>query len=201
MSERFYNRVGADRIESRQIDELIGLARGLVADGTINQQEVEYLQKWLAVNVDTTGHPLIVSLYDRINEVLSDGTADDDERRELFDTLSGLTGGDVELGELLKPTDLPLCRPAPDLRFAGWRYTFTGTFNFGQRKACEQAVAERGAAHGSLTLKTNVLVVGSYATASWKHSSFGDKILRAATWRQDGKPIAIVSEDHWRAHL
>jgi hypothetical protein len=27
----FYNRVGGDRIASRQIDELIGIARGLVA--------------------------------------------------------------------------------------------------------------------------------------------------------------------------
>ena len=44
--DEFYNRVGGDRIASRQIDELIGIARGLVADDHINQPEVEFLQKW-----------------------------------------------------------------------------------------------------------------------------------------------------------
>ena len=34
--DEFYNRVGGDRIGSRQIDELIGIARGLVADNQIN---------------------------------------------------------------------------------------------------------------------------------------------------------------------
>ncbi|MET3522119.1 hypothetical protein [Mesorhizobium abyssinicae] len=41
MDDKFYNRVGGDRISSRQIDELIGLARGLPADGSINKAEVE----------------------------------------------------------------------------------------------------------------------------------------------------------------
>jgi hypothetical protein len=44
--DEFYNRVGGDRISSRQIDELIGIARGLTADRKINQPEVEFLQKW-----------------------------------------------------------------------------------------------------------------------------------------------------------
>ncbi|MER8413933.1 hypothetical protein [Mesorhizobium sp. M1342] len=48
MNDKFHNRVGGDRISSRQIDELIGLARGLAADGTINKAEIEFLQKWLA---------------------------------------------------------------------------------------------------------------------------------------------------------
>ena len=38
--EAFYNRVSSNRISSRQIDELVGLARGLCADGVINQAEV-----------------------------------------------------------------------------------------------------------------------------------------------------------------
>jgi hypothetical protein len=35
--DEFYNQVDGDRIASRQIDELIGIARGLVADDQINQ--------------------------------------------------------------------------------------------------------------------------------------------------------------------
>lgn len=62
MDNKFYNRVGGDRISSRQVDELIGLARGLAADGTINKAEVEFLQKWLAANAEISNQPLIRTL-------------------------------------------------------------------------------------------------------------------------------------------
>jgi NAD-dependent DNA ligase len=132
---------------------------------------------------------------------LSDSTVDRDEARELLDTLDSLASRDFELGEVLKSSTLPLCDPAPVLSFAGQKYCFTGTFNFGQRKACEQAAVERGAEAGSLMKKTNVLVIGIYATESWKHSSFGNKILNASEMRSGGVPISIVSEQHWASHL
>ena len=201
MDDEFYNRVGGDRISSRQIDELIGIGRGLVADGQINQAEVEFLQKWLAANLRISDQPLIRVLYQRIDQILTDGLLDDDEKAELLDTLNKFSNRDFELGEILKSTSLPLCQPAPNLEFDGVRYCFTGTFNYGQRKHCHQAVEERGATAGSLTQSTEVLVVGVYATESWKHSSFGNKILAAAEWREKGIPISIVSEDHWTKFL
>lgn len=201
MDDKFYNRVGGDRITSRQIDELIGLSRGLVADGQINQAEVEFLQKWLAANEAISDQPLIQTLYRRVNDILSDGVLDADEAADLLDTLNRFSNRDFELGEVLKSTSLPLCEPAPDLIFKGMRYTFTGTFNFGQRKHCEAAVIERGAATGGLSQKTDVLVIGVYATESWKHSSFGNKIMQAVEWRAKSLPISIVSEEHWVKHL
>ncbi len=201
MNDEFYNRVGGDRITSRQIDELIGLARGLVADNQINQAEVEFLQKWLAANAAISQQPLIHRLYWRINQILSDGVVDETEKAELLDTLNAFSNRDFELGETLKATTLPLCSPAPSLSFQGFRYCFTGTFNYGQRKHCEEAVTQRGAIAGGITQKTNVLVIGVYATESWKHSSFGNKILQAAEWRTQGYPISIVSEEHWVRHL
>ncbi|HWU16470.1 MAG TPA: BRCT domain-containing protein [Devosia sp.] len=201
MDDEFYNRVGGDRIESRQIDELIGISRGLIADGHINQAEVEFLQKWLVANMEVSQQPLIRVLYRRIDDVLADGIADEDEKVELLDTLSRFSRQDFEIGEPLKATTLPLCQPAPALTFSGLRYTFTGTFNYGQRKHCEAAVIERGATVGGIAQKTNVLVIGIYATESWKHSLFGNKIEQAVEWREQGYPIAIVSEEHWVSHL
>jgi len=201
MHERFYNRVGGERISSRQIDELIGLARGIAADGTLNQAEAEFLQKWLAVNADVSGHPIVRTLYDRVNEALRNGTLDDEESADLLQTLNAFSDRNFELGEVLKSTTLPLCHPAPPLRFASTTYCFTGTFNYGQRKFCEAAVVERGGTCASLSQKTDVLVIGLYATESWKHSSFGNKILKAAEMRDAGLPIAIVSEEHWTAYL
>jgi hypothetical protein len=185
MDERFYNEVGGSRISSRQIDELIGIARGVAADGTLNQGEIEFLQKWLAANAEISDQPVLRVLYRRINEILSDGVVDADECRDLLDTLNNFSSRDFELGEVLKSSTLPLCNPAPHLTFASTAYRFTGTFNYGNRKDCHQAVMNRGGFFGSLTKKTNVLVVGLYATESWKHSSFGNKILKACKWRDE----------------
>ncbi|GAA0676782.1 NAD-dependent DNA ligase [Sphingomonas insulae] len=201
IDDDFYNRVGGDRITSRQIDELVGLARGIAADGLINQSEVEFLQKWLAANVAISGQPMIRRLYDRVDTITADGIADPEECRDLLDTLNSFSNRDFELGEVLKSTTLPLCNPAPSLQFDGHRYCFTGTFNYGGRRDCEEAVAARGGSAGSLTQKTDVLVIGIYATESWKHSSFGTKIVKAVDWRESGMPIAIVSEEHWAGHL
>lgn len=199
--EQFCNRVGSDRITSRQIDELVGLARGIAADGVINQSEVEFLQKWLAANMGISDQPMIRRLYDRVDAIMADGIADADECRELLATLNSFSSRDFELGEVLKATTLPLCDPAPVLTFDRRRYAFTGTFSYGDRRACEAAVTERGGRAGTLTQKTEVLVIGIYATESWKHSSFGTKIVKAVDWRQSGVPIAIVSEAHWARHL
>ena len=201
MDDKFYNRVGGDRITSRQIDELIGIARGLAADNKLNHEEVQFLQKWLAANIDVSDQPLIRTLYRRVNDVLADGIIDTDECEELLDTLNKFSNRDFELGEVLKATTIPLCRPAPKLYFEGAKYCFTGSFIFGRRRECEIAVADRGAEVGGISRKTTFLVIGAYATDSWKHSSFGNKILQACEWRDSGVPISIVAEEHWAKSL
>ena len=200
-NEKVLNAYGRERITSRQIDELTGLARGLCADGVLNQLEVEFLEKWLVANGEVTGNPLVRTLYARIADVLSDGVVDEAERCELLRTLEEFSGNEFELGETLKSTSLPLCHPPPPLTFGGKAYCFTGTFSYGRRTACEQAVLERGGSYGGLTRKTDVLVIGIYATESWKHSAFGHKVLKAAEMRDAGVPICIVSEEHWVRHL
>jgi NAD-dependent DNA ligase len=200
-NEELYNRLGRKRISSRQVDELIGLARGVCADGILNQAEVEFFEKWLAANVGVTDNPVTATLYRRVADILEDGIADTDECQELLDTLRAFSDTTFELGEVLKSTTLPLCSPAPDLQFGGMSYCFTGTFKFGERRKCEAAVEAVGAKAASLTRKTNYLVVGYYATESWKHSNAGLKIMKACEMRDSGVPISIVSEDHWASHL
>jgi NAD-dependent DNA ligase len=199
--EQSYNRIGNERISSRQVDELIGLAHGLAADGVLNQVEVEFLQKWLAANHSVIAQPLLATLFGRVNDILSDGVADAEECRDLLAVLAELSNGDFELGEALKSTTLPLCSPPPDLEIAGRHFCFTGTFSFGRRQDCEEAVLELGGTCGSLTKKTDVLVIGIYATDSWLHSSFGHKIMKACDMRSSGVPISIVSEEHWTRFL
>jgi NAD-dependent DNA ligase len=195
------NSFSNDRLVCRQIDELIGLARGLCADGVLNQQEVEFLQGWLAANGGVVDNPIVSTLYRRVSTCLADGFVDVTEQAELFAALTEFSANNMEVGELLKATSLPLCDPPPTIKFDGRQFCFTGIFNFGARSECARAVEIRGGSSGSLTKRTDFLVVGVYATESWKHSSFGNKIIKAASMRDDGLPIAIVSEEHWIQHL
>lgn len=195
--EELYNSFGHERISARQIDELIGVARGLCADNLLNDTEVEFLEKWLAANIGITGHPVVATLYRRVGDILADGVVDRDERLDLFATLNAFSDTTFELGEVMKPGSLPLCSPPPLLSFIGKSYCFTGTFSFGGRNQCHEAVEVRGATAGSLTRKTDFLVIGAYATDSWKHSSFGNKIEKACEIRDSGVPISIISEEHW----
>lgn len=189
------------RLNDRQVTELIGIARGLIADGYLADAEILYLRKWLAASETINQNPLLGKLSERIEQVLSDDIIDDDERAEIFEALHGLTGDEFELGEVLKPTTLPLCSPAPNVSFDGNRFTFTGAFVFGKRKDCEKAMSDRGGSAGSLRKDTSFLVIGEYASDDWIHSTYGRKIERAVELRDAGTPIRIISEQHWRSFL
>ena len=191
------NLYGRARINDRQVNELIGLSHGLIADGTVNQKEAEYLYKWLIANKEATDNPLISMLFQRVDECLRDGKLDSDEANDLFETLSALSGGDYEVGEAQKATSLPFCKPAPPVEFANRQFCFTGTFGFGSRAQCESVVTELGGKAGSLTKATNFLVIGIYATDSWAHSSYGRKIEKGVELREAFRTLSIISEEHW----
>ncbi|HAW32731.1 MAG TPA: hypothetical protein DCY03_32270, partial [Planctomycetaceae bacterium] len=46
----------AARLNDRKIDELIGLCKGVLADGEVTQFEVEFLQNWLRNNQEISEH-------------------------------------------------------------------------------------------------------------------------------------------------
>jgi NAD-dependent DNA ligase len=184
------------RLDDRVVDELIGLSRGLLADGRIAKEEVEFLQQWLARNRAVVNNPVIAMLLRRIDEILRDGEVDAEESAELFDTLQALTGTHT-LGEITKSTTLPLDQPPPQIAFENKIFCFTGTFAFGSRARCESMITNLGGLSGSLTQRTNFLIVGIYATDSWIHTSYGRKIEKAAKYRSAGIPVAIISEEHW----
>ncbi len=193
-------RFNQKRVVERNVDELIGLARGILADGKVDQLEAEALQKWL-IAISGMEHPLLHNLLVRVNEMLEDGVLDEDESKELFETLNSLTGGDFETGELLKSSTLPLDEPAPEVIINGSTFCFTGTFESGTRKDVEAAVKDMGGVPSRLNGSTNYLVIGAYATDSWAHSAYGRKIEQALEYKQKGKDVKIISEHHWLKYL
>ena len=82
----------SQRIEDRGISELIGIARGLVADGVVNELEADFLIRWLKENEHLTCWPFDV-LNKRVRAMLADGEIDAEERLELLELQRDLIGG------------------------------------------------------------------------------------------------------------
>lgn len=185
-------------IDDRHIDTLIGLSKGLLADGKIDPAEGHVLYQWLIQAQASTNHPVIVNLLSRINEMLSDEALDAEEATELFSILQQVAGKPSVFGEVAKTASLPLCRPAPDVIFNDRTFLFTGTCAFGTRKQCQDATERLGGICVKGVIKSlDYLVLGAYVTDSWAHETFGRKIEKAMQYRNEGVPLAIISEEHW----
>lgn len=193
--QHFFN---ADRLEDRATTELIGIAKGLIADGVLNEQEATFLVQWLEQNSTFSSWPFDV-INKRVAQMLEDGVIDAEERTELLSILQSLVG-EKPIAEHISSfaTTLPLTSPVPEISFKGKTFCFTGKFAFGQRKDCEKAVADAGGIpKGSVTSSLDYLVVGLMGNEDWAHSTFGRKIQQAIDFNTKGRNIAILAEDAW----
>jgi NAD-dependent DNA ligase len=193
----------AARVAQRAVSELLGLCKGMVCDGEVTSGEAEALVRWMVANPFVTEAFPGNVLSQRLLRIFEDGRADEEERADLLELLRAVTGqsADTSLADNTA-TALPLDAPPPRLEFDGVEYVFTGKMIFGTRKACEAAVVQRGAAVGArVTQRTRVLVIGTLGSAAWKESTHGNKIIEAVELRDRGKPIRLVSEQHWVGHL
>jgi len=185
-------------IDDRQIDTLIGISKGLLADGVVDQSEAEFLQTWLVQSRSATENPLILNLLQRVDAMLEDSVLDADESAELMGILRKISGEPSELGEIAKTSTLPVDDPLPEIHFDGYSFLFTGTCAFGTRRQCQEATESLG---GKVSKGVNkslqFLVLGTYVTDSWAHETFGRKIEKAIQYRANGVPLAIVTEEHW----
>jgi len=189
------------RVSDRKIDELIGICKGVLCDGVVTQSEAEFLQSWLERNKSVADTWPANILYSRIHAMLEDNILDEDEEKELLETLLDITGGALSPGDHEEietlSTALPLCRPAPDLEFAGKSYCLTGKFASGSRAQVEAIIKGLGATTSKNPIKTvDYLVVGVVGSSDWIHSTHGRKIERAVELKEEGLPISIVAEEH-----
>ena len=133
-------------VQDRQIDTLIGLCKGITADGVVNQQEAEFLEAWLNANrLTIANNPVTLPLYQQVKSLLEDGVLDDIEAQDLLATLHSFSNNEGLVdGEFIQSSNLPVNHPPPDIVFPGRLFAFTGTFAYGNRSDCERAVADRG---------------------------------------------------------
>lgn len=194
----------SDAVIDRQIDELIGIVKGVMADGMVHQGEVEFLIDWLETNRGALDKWPAKAIYPRLKAALADGNMDLDEEREILDLLLSTVGGNTApmKGEPSNSTSLPYTQPQSLITFDTRLFCFTGKFQSGSRQWCEgQVTAKGGLATGSITKKLHYLVIGEIGSRDWLHSTHGRKIEKAIEYNEAGHSIAILSEQHWFEQL
>lgn len=183
----------------REIAELVGLLKGIIADGVVNEEEVAGFRQWLSDHPSALERWPAKHLSSRLTDMLSDGIIDPDERTELH--------------ALFRATAIDGFDPA---RFGPWSalwdpatmqtrirlderpLAFTGAFAYGTRRDCAAAVVDRGGVvYDSVIDVPMTLVVGRSAPSVPGHARFEDELRRALEYRSNGTPITLMGEEHW----
>ncbi len=175
---------------------LIGLCRGLLADGALVDSEIVTLHDWLSIHeADLPEWPSKV-LARRVRDALSDGIIEPEERADLvqfIERAAGQEGSD----RFDAPTTLPLDRPFPHIVYECKGFCLTGTFIYGPRKRVEESIKEWGGQVVGSPHGADYLVIGGTITPAWKFGTHGLKIEEAVRLRDEGKQLKIVCEAHW----
>ncbi len=188
----------ASRVQDRLIDELIGISRGVIADGVVDENEAIFIGQWIENHREIADKWPVNVLYVRLVKMLRDGVLSEDEQQELLETLRDLTGESALYQEPNRPTTLPLDKPAPSVDFSGKSFCLTGRFVLGSKFDCEETITEMGGNVVQMpSQETDYLVIGELCSPDWIHTTFGRSIEKGVELKQEGHPLAIVSEEHW----
>jgi hypothetical protein len=183
----------------RDVSEVLGLTKGLLADGHVTTEEALYLRHWVANHLDAADRWPVKPLCERLKHIFADGVIDEAERADLTDLLTSIAGGTAGViqGEDAATT-LPLDVPPPAIVWTGAVFVFTGKFAFGTRSCCEKEVERLGGVcEDDVTKRTRYLVLGTFGSRDWAQTSFGRKIEAAVKLKDKGVPIAILGEEYW----
>jgi len=185
------------------IDEGLGVLRGISASQAITNEELRSLGSWLDSHSALHEQWPFSNVLSSVNFLLSKNGQDEGGKGDLLALLNKITGNEFEQTGCADTasSSLPLDSvETVDLEFK--HVCFTGKFLSGTRKECEKKAVESGAyVSPRVTYKVSYLVVGDGASRDWKHASYGEKILKAVRYKEEGISIRIISESDFLRNL
>jgi len=186
----------------QSLGELLGLARGLLADQELSDGEINFLNEWLEERYQMTSSFPGNVIHKRIKEVLQDGVITEEERSHLVDTLTLLVEDRLEdLAEQVDLTELWF-DDAGLIDFNKTRFCLTGNFVYGPKEVCKTEIEKRGGVvNPSVGSEVQYLVVGGLGVDEWRNGGLGTEIEKAMRLRAKDSSVKIIPEDSWVAHL
>lgn len=184
------------------LGELLGIARGLLADQELSDSEIEFLHQWLEDHYGLASSFPGNVIHARIKEVLEDEVVTAEERSHLVETLNLLIENRMEdLAEQVDLTELWFDE-AGLIEFDKARFCLVGNFIFGPMDVCQTAIEQRGGTVSPLVSdEPQFLVVGGLGVDEWRSGGLGQEIETAVRLRAKGRPVKIIAEESWVAQL
>lgn len=191
----------------KAIDVFTGLALGLLADGTINSKEAEFLNQWVRANERQLPAPFIQNLSPILTSIAS---ANDIPEKTLHDLKGflmqaiGHHSEDETCDRVGRASGIIYDNIHPcDVIFSTSIFVLSGNFNNGSKKQLREIIESLGGkqSNGPPTRNTKYVVVGAKGSQQWATSSLGTKIERALELKESGQNVTIISEEiFWEAH-
>ena len=181
------------------IEELMGIVEAMVADGDLDDLEIEFINAWLSENPDITQVWPGSAVSGAIETVLADGHVSQDERAYLLSTLKQLASGEFVFDDQDGAAGLALLFDnSTEINLRDSLVCLAGEFLHGTKPACERLL-ERAGGWPTSTVSQDVryLVIGSKVLPDWDNTPLGQTIRDTLALQQAGHAIAIVSERRW----
>ncbi|MCR4794221.1 MAG: 3'-5' exoribonuclease [Ruminococcus sp.] len=170
--------------ETKQLHELTAIVKNIMSDNVLADDEICLLSDWTKRNEHLKGNYPFDIISKALNDVLEDGIISEDERVYLMDVLSNY--------------DNPVEQQSTDtsnITIAGSKVVLTGEFVSGSRSEISNKLEEMGAkVIGSVSSKTDYVIVGGYGSSDWAHGNYGTKVKKALELQAQGYNIKIVKE-------
>jgi len=193
----------AQRRIEQGLAEMVGLVRGVAADGVVSSDEASRLSEWTRANPEPAARWPANILARRLGRIFADGRLDGRERERLSALLAQLAQNPEGIGRGFPlATDLPITRPEPDVVFEGQTFVFAGELAYGPTRACEREVMELGGTcERTVNRRTDYVVIGALSAADWTQGAFGSLVDQVVEYRTRGVRIAVITEEHWASAL
>ena len=89
----FNLRFNRARRAERDLSEMLGLVKGVLADGVVTQAEAALLKQWVSGHPDAAEQWPVNILKERLERVFADGRVEKAEQRDLAELLASIVGG------------------------------------------------------------------------------------------------------------
>lgn len=169
---------------TRSLQTLQGFLLGIIADDVLKESEVLALKQWLDANLNLAGNYPFDRVIEVVKSALEDGYLSQTELGEMLSLFKKFT----------RPVEECSSSNCVD-SFMGKQICLTGQFNLGSRTDVAQLFEKLGAiCKGSVTGKTDYVIVGDQGSVDWSCGSYGAKIKRAMELQSKGVKIQILKE-------
>jgi len=191
----FYNGLTAD------LQTLQGVCHGILADGVLEDKEIERLHNWLSDNEHLSTHWPYDELRSLVLSIVSDRKINIEERLVLtafINQFVDIKDKNIQEKINIETKDIAIsghCTSNPQVIFEGKTFCITGVLTSGPRKDMESFISKLGGnTVSNISKSTDYLIIGDNGNPAWAFSCYGRKVEKAIALRKEGHTITLIHE-------